>query len=39
MGFFNKVENKTKDITLAKPSDIYVNLLKSISGSDLKREL
>ena len=39
MSFFNKVENKTKDITLAKPSDVYIKLLKSISGSDLKREL
>lgn len=39
MGFFNKVESKTKDITLIKPSDLYIKLLKSISGSDMKRQL
>lgn len=39
MGFFSKVEDKTKDITLVKPSDIYIKLLKQVSGSDMKRAL
>lgn len=39
MGFFSKVESKTKDITLVKPSEVYVKLLQQVSGSDMKREL